>query len=100
MSAPGLVLDRADQIEEMKRRTHDSLIARLGPRRRSGISWYVFRGEQAEGFFADWAALPPEDLEAGVTTVEFAAAVDQYRAFLREHRDRSVLIIATCKAVR
>lgn len=94
---PGGCIDDVDQLTQMRKRTHDGLIADLGNRRRSGITWLHYHGRAEVDSFLDGAyrdAFPdgiPADVEA---------LLDQYRAFFAEHDTRAVLVVATCQAVQ
>lgn len=88
---PGATINTDEAVAAMQQKTHDGLIEMLGPRRRSGIRWRHVHGRaEAERFLSDMYGDRP-DLTWGI---------DQYRAFLAEHGDEAVLIVAECEAVR
>lgn len=90
---PGACLNVPEQIEAMKRQTHDGLIDMLGPARCSGVWWKPFYGRAACREALD--LLYPAEPDRAATV---AAGLDQFRAYFDEHGDQCVLIIASCKA--
>jgi hypothetical protein len=88
---PGATINTAEAIAAMQKQTHDGLIEMLGRRRRSGVSWRHVHGRaEGERFLDDMYGDRPD----------LAWGTDQYRAFLAEHGDEAVLVVAKCEAVR
>lgn len=99
-SAPALCIDEEDEIHHYMHLTHDDLIRRLGANRRSRITWNIRRGrEQCEEYLTALESSPDRDFHYELAPGELNFALDQYRAFLREHGDRAVMVLATCEAV-
>lgn len=76
-------------LEEAKKRTHDDLIAMLGDRRRSGVSWAIHEGDAAEkALGALWKDAAPE---MGDYLREIRRHLRQYGGFF---------VVAMAKGVR
>lgn len=80
MVAPGVCLNTPAAIADLRRRTHDGVIAEAGPRRRSGVTWYEFAMPQALEVLEEVTADDP--------------AVEVYRTYLRTNGERALLIVA------
>lgn len=46
------------ELESVKRATHDTVIALLGARRRSGVTWRIFKGTEALGVLERMRGIP------------------------------------------
>lgn len=86
---PAACLDEPEAISNAMDLSHDGVIATAGAARRSGVTWRQFKGEDATRTFEQLFGDDPQ-----------TAALDQFRAFFAEHRDRAVLIVASCEVVR
>jgi hypothetical protein len=93
--APGITLDDPDELAKMRKLTHDGLLSWVGHRQRSAVHWHLVTGAVAcVGWLDDYIAQIPEQQRLSGT-----ALAEQYKAFVAEHGERSVIVIATCEAV-
>lgn len=87
--APAVCLNTDEAIAETRKVTHDGVIAGAGAARRSGVTWYVWRGELA---VAKWDAYVATSRSTGDPLVDQQQAL--YRDYLLEHGDDGVLVLA------
>jgi hypothetical protein len=74
-----------NSLDEAKRLTHDGLIAELGPRRLSGVRWYIFDPPERDHVLDEMAA--------------HGDPVTDMRAWFANH-PTGRLVLATAKAIR
>lgn len=88
---------RPDAVEVCKRATHDTLIQMLGPRRRSGVSWFVLpHDEGGVDLIEKMLAETDEDgLDGADPIVEHYRTI---RGYLKLHG--GILVVATAEGVR
>lgn len=88
---PGATIHTEEAIAAMRKQTHDGLIEMLGQRRRSGVRWrHIHVRAESERFLDDMYG----------DRTDLAWGTDQYRAFLSQYGDESVLVVAECDAIR
>lgn len=88
--------------EEGKRITHDEVIRQTGARRRSGVRWYLTYGQtearaKLDSLYESYGKDGLNEPHA-LTEMTLQAGLDQYRAFIAEHGENVVLIVAAVDA--
>lgn len=80
----------AEEIPEVRRRTHDLLIGGLGDRRRGGVRWFQFSGDVALRVIGEYAEDAP--------SAEHAEVYEELRRLLTA--EGGFLVIACAPGVR